>query len=189
MHLENSIQCSSCKNEKPPEDFYKSSLDKKDYRCKSCINEYRIENTKNVRYLLNIFYMRQVHNRRGEPVPYTFDEFYRWALNNEAFMRAYRFWCDSDFRDDVKPSIIRVNCNKAFTLDNLRIIEKHRVSQVKIDPRARPVKQYSLDGVYLATYPNAKVASEMIGIKNYSGINGCCRGYRKSSYGFTWSYA
>ncbi len=188
MNFKNTMYCSSCKDEKPLEAFYKSSLEKNDHRCKSCIRDGRRENTKNVRYLLNIFYMRQVHNRRGEPVPYSFEEFYKWALNNDIFMRAFRFWSESDFKDDVKPSIIRVNSKKGFTFDNLRVVEKHRITQFKIDPRARPVKQHSLDGVYLATYPNAKVASEMLSIKSYAGINGCCRGYRKSSHGFKWTY-
>lgn len=189
MNIENTIQCSSCKYQKPKEAFYKSSLERNDYKCKVCKKENRKESTKNARYLLNVFYLRQIHNSRGVPVLYTFESFYKWALKNEVFIRAFRLWSDSGYTEDVKPSIIRANPKKNYTLDNLRVTEKHRINQVRIDPRARPVKQYSLDGVYLATYPNAKVASEILYLKTYSSITQCCKGYRKSSYGFTWTYA
>lgn len=189
MVKENGIRCPSCRKIKPEEAFFKSSLKKNDYRCIECRKVQRKENLKNVRYLLNIYYQRQVHNKRGEPVHYSFEDFYKWALKNESFMSSFRYWSASGYKDAVKPSIIRVDSKKDFTFDNIRVVEKHLISEFKIDPRERPVTQLTLEGDYVATFPNAKVASEILGYKHYSGISSSCRGERKSSHGYLWKYA
>jgi hypothetical protein len=50
------------------------------------------------------------------------------------------------------------------------------------------INQYTIEGEYLATYPNAKVASEILGYKTYTGISSTCRGERKSAYGHLWAF-
>lgn len=46
------------------------------------------------------------------------------------------------------------------------------------------VKQYSLNGEYLATFPSASEAAHAIGKDGYSGISSCCAGRYKSAGGF-----
>lgn len=51
----------------------------------------------------------------------------------------------------------------------------------------KPVSQYQLDGIFLKTYPSAKVASEYTNA-NRSYITQCCKGKRRSAGGFLWCY-
>lgn len=189
MEKETGIRCFYCRKIKQISEFYPSSIKRKDYRCIVCKKISRKENTKNLRFLMSIYYRRQVHNKRGEPVPYTFEEFYTWGRNNKELVALFRIWSETGYRDDIKPAIIRVDSRKGFTFDNLKVLEKHRVNEERVDPRARPVNQYTMDGEYVATFPNAKIASEILNFKHYTGISSACRGERNSSQGFVWRYA
>lgn len=188
MKKETGIRCSICKKVKSEDNFYASSLKKHDYRCKTCKLIQGKQNIRNIRYLINIYYSRQVHNKRGIPVTHTSLELQRWALNNPDFKELHRIWVKNDYKDELKPSITRIHANKGFTFDNLRVIPKYQVRDKRSDPRARMINQYTLEGIYIATYPNAKVASEILGYKTYTGINSTCRGERKSAYGYFWAF-
>ena len=50
-----------------------------------------------------------------------------------------------------------------------------------------PVKQYSLDGVYIKTYPSQRIASQEAGI-NVSHISSVCTGRYISCGGYVWRY-
>lgn len=53
--------------------------------------------------------------------------------------------------------------------------------------KVKPVNQYSLDGIYIATYKSIKEASRTTGIAQ-AGIVQCCKGRLKTSGGFIWKY-
>lgn len=53
--------------------------------------------------------------------------------------------------------------------------------------KAKPVNQYSLDGIYVATYKSTKEAERQTGI-NQGNIVQCCKGKLKTSGGFIWKY-
>jgi len=55
------------------------------------------------------------------------------------------------------------------------------------DKRSKTVYQYSLDGLLLATFSSAREASRQLGI-GLSSITRCCRGERKQTSGFKFSY-
>jgi len=188
MEKETGIRCSICKKVKSKEAFYESSLKKQDYRCKPCKLAQGKNNIRNIRCLINIYYLRQVNNKRGLPVTHTSKELQKWALNNKEFMDLHRIWVKNDYKDELKPSIIRIQSKKGFTFDNLVAIAKYQIRDKRSDPRAKMINQYTLDRVYVATYPNAKIASEILGYKTYSGISSTCRGERKSAYGYFWAF-
>lgn len=52
---------------------------------------------------------------------------------------------------------------------------------------SKPVNQYSLDGIYIATYKSIKEASRTTGT-DQTGIVDCCKGRLKTSGGFIWKY-
>lgn len=69
----------------------------------------------------------------------------------------------------------KYNCN--YGTRNKRIREKNYI----------PVLQYTIDGKFVAEYKSIQTAANLIN-KNSGHISGCCRGKRKSAYGFVWRY-
>lgn len=55
------------------------------------------------------------------------------------------------------------------------------------DKRSKIVYQYDLDGLLLATFSSAHEASKLLGI-GLSSITRCCRGERKQTSGYKFSY-
>ena len=51
-----------------------------------------------------------------------------------------------------------------------------------------PVNQYALDGTYLHTYENAKIANEAIENIDYYLIVACCNGKNRTSCGYQWRF-
>lgn len=71
---------------------------------------------------------------------------------------------------------------KRYFPDLINYIKNNKILQ-----KQKPVKQFSLDGKYLNTFPSAKKAAEALNLNN-SGqhIGAVCRGKRKTAYGFKW---
>lgn len=66
---------------------------------------------------------------------------------------------------------------------------RERKSQIELaKQKGRPVSQYDLDGNHLQDFTSCKVASESVFGANRSYITQVCKGRRKSSGGFLWSY-
>ena len=83
------------------------------------------------------------------------------------------------------PQINHIDENK--TNNNVENLEWCS-AQYNIDySQSKPVNQYSLDGIYIATYKSIKEASKQTGI-NQGDISCCCRGKYKTSGGFIWKY-
>lgn len=53
------------------------------------------------------------------------------------------------------------------------------------------VEQYSLEGEYITTYKNARMAADAVGLSKggNSAILRACQGKQKTSGGFKWKYA
>ena len=83
------------------------------------------------------------------------------------------------------PQINHIDENKTNNnVDNLEFC----TAQYNIDySQSKPVCQYSLDGIYIATYKSIKEASKQTGI-NQGDISCCCRGKYKTSGGYIWKY-
>lgn len=52
----------------------------------------------------------------------------------------------------------------------------------------RLIYQYDLQGKFITSFPSAAVAARSMG-KSAGNITSCCRGQRKTAYGFQWRYA
>lgn len=53
---------------------------------------------------------------------------------------------------------------------------------------ALKIDQLTLDGSFVKTWPNSKTIMRETGMSDWS-ISECCRGNRKTAYGFRWQYA
>jgi len=52
---------------------------------------------------------------------------------------------------------------------------------------SKPVYQYTKNGVFVAKYPSTREVERLFGYDSGT-ISACCRGKRKSAYGYIWSY-
>ena len=77
--------------------------------------------------------------------------------------------------DNLEWCTAKYNCN--YGTRNKRIREKIYI----------PVLQYTIDGKFVAEYKSIQTAANLIN-KNPRHISDCCRGKRKSAYGFVWRY-
>ena len=55
-------------------------------------------------------------------------------------------------------------------------------------PPAKSVQQFTLSGVYVATFETAEKAAEAVGVMHAGNIRNCCAGHTKSSGGYIWRY-
>lgn len=61
-------------------------------------------------------------------------------------------------------------------------------NQANWESRRKPVKQYDINGNYIATYESVTKAEKATGISN-SNISACCKGNYNSTHGFIFKYA
>lgn len=57
----------------------------------------------------------------------------------------------------------------------------------KMEKCFKPIEQYTMDGIYVKTWVNARVIDSE-GIANYKNISAVCRGKRKSAGGYKWKF-
>lgn len=58
----------------------------------------------------------------------------------------------------------------------------------KLSKRAKRIVQFDLDGNKIREYDSAMDASKELGVW-FPSIYNCCKGSRKTAYGFVWKYA
>lgn len=78
-------------------------------------------------------------------------------------------------------------CSKSYNINygtrNERCCEK----QLNRKDHSRPVKQFKKDGVFIKEYPSMMEVERQNGFF-CSAISSCCKGKRKSAYGYIWRY-
>lgn len=93
--------------------------------------------------------------------------------------------------EDTKNNMVE-NLEWCTALYNVRYYnERHqdkRSAPRGPNPNIKPVNQISKTGQIVKTWPNSKEVMRELGWSDWS-ISECCRGNRKSAYGFTWQYA
>jgi hypothetical protein len=116
-----------------------------------------------------------------------------------------RYWYEKVKEHGFIPEILVNNISeqKAFELealicsqigyDNLINIRKekgwggHSHSPETIDKLSKPVIQYTKDGILVKEWRNSTEAALSLG-KHSAAITECCRGFRKTIYGFIWRH-
>lgn len=93
-------------------------------------------------------------------------------------------WKRSDYREKISASRSEENKRRWAEGGDLR----ERMSGAN-SPVASAVMQYTLDGVYIKTFPSQADAKRELGLKNSSHISQCASGKRETAYGYKWKYA
>lgn len=130
---------------------------------------------------------------RGHPMPsYTREELYEWLLNHSAFQTLYDAWVASDFSKNKAISIDRLDDNKSYSFCNIRLTDWetnnskgrtcHRDGKIR-----REINQYTREGVYTQTFPNAVTASIEVNC-TIGEITRCCKGRRPTCRNYIWRY-
>lgn len=133
-------ECTRCKNEKLPEDFYSNSYSLK---CKQCIRECVKLNSELVgnkydfseKGVIRVLYktMKRHQKIRGfSDIPFTKDEFKYWLYNNTSYKDLWDTWKDNGNPTQLKPSVDRLNDYKGYSFDNMRMVvyKENREHQV-----------------------------------------------------------
>ena len=80
--------------------------------------------------------------------------------------------------DGVRQKISKANKGRKLTTE-----QRNNIAKAKY----KPVRQLTLDGAYLETYPSIKQASQVCEVGRDS-IYGCCIGKYKQGGGYVWEY-
>lgn len=115
--------CFKCEQEKTEKEMRKNG-----YYCKYCDNKAAREYRRTKRGKLIQMYNDQLKNskHRGYPQPsYTRDEFIGYMLNHDKFNDIYKNWEDSNFCNNLSPSIDRIDEYGTYSYDNIQIVTWH----------------------------------------------------------------
>lgn len=134
--------------------------------------------------------------RRGhKPPEYSSDEFIEWIFSNKDFERLYSNWKESKFDKMLVPSVDRLDDDKTYSFDNIRLItwqenfdkgNNDRKTGKKITIH-RSVEQLDLSGKKIDDFFSIASASRLTGVQRVS-IYKVCLGYYHTAGGFYWRY-
>jgi hypothetical protein len=66
---------------------------------------------------------------------------------------------------------------------------QHAYDNNLINVYTRKIKQYTLDDVFIREFSGATEATQVLNVKNATGIIKACSGVNKTAYGFKWKYS
>jgi len=185
--------CPQCKKEKKFDKFTKG-----DKRCRKCLAKKALKYRKSKAGVLSIIYaaQKQSSKKRNHPMPnYTKEELGVWLHKQELFNLLFRVWELKNYDKYFKPSCDRVDSLKSYTLDNLELTtwgDNERLYKLEDNKRGlqsdiyRPVNQYTMNMVFVATYTSINEAMRITGATN---IGRAIKDEYKHAGGFKWRYA
>lgn len=150
--------------------------------------------------LLSQIYQNQKKNskRRGHKQPlYTKQELKEWLFSQSNFNKLYNDWKESDFNRNP-PSIDRLNDNKGYSFDNIRLVSWRdnenkanidRLNGINASERiCIKVLQYTKNNIFICGYVSQKEAERQTGVHQGS-ISSCCLRKIPSAGGYVWKIA
>lgn len=196
--------CKRCKVAKVVTNFSKatSNRDGRNNTCKPCVV---IRNREYWRTpygrISQMFAVHCVNSKvREHPAPeYTASSLYLWALANGLEVLV-NVWSNADYKKELTPSVDRIDVNKGYSLDNIRLVTWQENNDAQYDARKtcsvvtrqnRSVRQLALDGSLIEVHKSIASAARATGAVR-TNINCMCTGKNpaiKSVSGFLWEYA
>ena len=88
--------------------------------------------------------------------------------------------CTHKYNSNYGTSILR-------TKEKLR--QKKGLNVKALEKTRKKVNQYTINGIYLKTYKSIADAARELNLINGCNISYCCKGKRKTAYGYVWRYA
>jgi len=153
----------------------------------------------------------QSSKKRGHTLPtYSLTQLSSRLVNDFVFQLIYTNWVNLNFNTDMKPSLDRLNSNKPYTLNNLKIgtwlENKKNFEQEVFDGKhlksgrsgLKVVRQLTLGNVEVAVFNSLAIAERATSIQAES-IGNCCRHAQakgkngllythKTAGGFKWEF-
>lgn len=195
-------KCKSCGEVKLLSEFSKSHQNKDGHAsdCKPCkviyVREYHRTAEGRITYIYNN--QKKSSTTRNHPFPeYTKKELFDWAMLR-GLSTLIQAWKQEGYSKDLAPSIDRLDPNKPYCLDNIRLVTwkdnnakayEDRKACNHITSQNKKVRQLTLDGAFVAEYGSIANAARTTGITRIN-INDVCRGkpHCKTAGGFIWEY-
>lgn len=94
-------------------------------------------------------------------------------------------WCSIKENNSAELSVHNKRMKRIEYFSDVKNIEKHRTILGNL--MGRPILQYSLSGEFIREHDSISSAARCIE-KGNSSICDCCKGKRKSAYGYVWKY-
>lgn len=180
----------------------KSSIDGLSKTCKECSRDANIKHGRTKAGLTSRMYFNQVYNsrKRGHIEPeYSLALLREWIYGQKKFTLLYEDWVSSKYKQDLSPSIDRLDNSKPYSFDNIELVtfkeNKNRyynnvasgvdVNTGLLNGGHCKVSQYSLDGRYIASYKSMSEAARKVGCSQ-ANISACCSGKLNKTGGFIW---
>ena len=134
--------------------------------------------------------------RNHAPPLYTKDQLLNWVIEQPMFDGLWNNWVNSKYSKNLKPSIDRIDDTKGYSFDNIQMMtwdENNKKGHLDSfngtnTSNCKAVDKLTLEGEFIAKYHSSSAAARGIG-KLVADICLCCKGGRKTAYGFKWRYA
>ncbi len=173
-------------------------------RCKNCRKKERKLN-RNKKLLWDVRYrhsfkgwlaliyghQRAASKQRNMTLPtYTKEKLKKFVLNQSNVNDLFNNWKNSKYNFKLTPSIDRIDDNKSYTLNNIRLITWKENWEKCFITNQKKIRQLTLSGKFIRTWNSLKEAKSYLGLKKGHGhISNCLTGKRNQTYGFKWEYA
>jgi hypothetical protein len=192
--------CNQCQEDKDVLLFSKnkSQPDGLDFRCKKCESLYRKLYKKTKRGLCLNIHHEQVSssNDRKHPLPsYTSEELVDWINQQTNFDDLYDAWVLSNYSKWTRPSVDRLDNNKPYTLDNIRLITfKENNDRSHIDAsngefqELKSVDCFDLDSNFICSYKSISEAARQTGMTS-GAIHAACNKANRAAKKYLWKYS
>ena len=194
--------CKRCNEIKPVTEYSKAPRNKDGLvsYCKPCVSLRAKEYWQTAIGRMSYIFSTQVSSSkvRGHSLPpYTRNELIMWAERN-GLIKLVEAWKDSGYSKNLAPSVDRLDPNKGYAFDNIRLVTwetnndkayEDRKSCNHVTKQNRQVRQLTLDGNVVAEFKSISAASRATGITRIN-INDVCREktHCKTAGGFIWQY-
>ena len=184
-------KCSSCKQEKSLDKFYKNknTTSGRGNQCKDCYVEGSLRRYRTEVGLAKKMYASQLSSskeRRHDKPTYTEEELYVWLLAQPDFKKLFKVWKDSGWKKDLVPSGDRLNDSRGYSFDNLQLVTWYENEAKANNAKLRAVLMLDKDTLEtLREFESIKQATDSTKINHISCV---CRGSRNTAGGYKWKY-
>ncbi|XAG95312.1 hypothetical protein MIF8_21 [Erwinia phage MIF8] len=188
--------CARCGVSEENVEFSKSK-----YTCKPCTVIITREYYRTPRGLTRKIYNNQImttHKMGRNKPAYSREELESWMMAN-GLLVLHKVWEASSYDKWLSPSIDRIDNTKSYSLDNIRLVtwrenlnaqKAQNKSGEYLHAKSKAVDQYTLGGVYVASYGSCRIAMRSLGLEKHgsSNIASACNGKLKTAYKYLWRW-
>ena len=162
--------------------------------CKCCIKNKKIQKNNRINYnrskkgVYTAIYgqqKRKSKDRGHKPPTYTKQELVGWMVIY-GFQGLYDTWAMSGYVSDLKPSVDRLDINKGYSFENIRLVTWAENNKADQDRKGKAVYQIK-DGKIINQFNSTHEAERQTGI-HHTGIGAVALGYQIHAGGYQWKY-